>query len=301
MAQIRKYEAWRLQYHGDRYMRDLPNEDLIARVGDLMTATNIVTPGGKLGLKPIEAELSEMERFAHALEEMAMRGLRHRQPGVLEAFNVPNPPVLSRALQTLTGRCWAERILVKFGKQQHMSALLLEGKGRISAASFYNDPSLGRARSDNEAQIAAYVNPIDAHLYMGIRAEADRAAVVDINVPYLGSARIELTVQTDFYVYCMAQSCDARMFTDFDDACVVITRPDEFTSRLQNAVSGSLPGWKVIAAPVVYFDPFFTRPHQMSAELSKRFRFSYQKEYRLLWLPPSPKEGAARRSWDHIL
>jgi hypothetical protein len=40
----------------------------------------------------------------------------------------------------------------------------------------------------------------------------------------------------------MAQSCDARMFTDFDDTCIVITRPDEFTSRLQNAIGASLPG-----------------------------------------------------------
>ena len=297
---MRQDEAWRLQYRGDRYMRDLPNEDLFARAGDLTTAMTMYTPDGKVGLKAIEGELSEMERFAHALEEMAIRGFHHRQAGVLEALNLPHPPAVRRALHKLAGRCWAEPILVKFGKRQHMAALLLEGKGRISPASFYNDPSLGRARSDNEAQIAAYVHPIDAHRFMGVRAEGNGTTAVDIDVPYLGSTRIELTAKTDFYVYCMAQSCDARMFTDFDDTCIVITRPDEFTSRLQNAVGASIPGWKFIAAPVVYFDPFFTRPHQMTAQLSKHFRFSYQKEYRLLWLPPSPEEAAARRSWDHV-
>jgi hypothetical protein len=79
-----------------------------------------------------------------------------------------------------------------------MASLLLEGKGRISPASFYNDPSLGRARSDNEAQIAAYVHPIDAYRFMGVRAEGNGTAAVDIDVPYLGSTRIELTAKTDF-------------------------------------------------------------------------------------------------------
>jgi hypothetical protein len=300
MAQMSRAEVWQLQYRGNRYMRDLPNDALSTRVGDLMTAMVTYTSDGKFGMKPVEGEFSEMERFAHALEEMAIRGLNHRQVGVLEALNLPNEPKARRALTALAGRSWPEPILVKFGKLQHMAALLLGGKGRVSPASFYADPSLGRARSDNEARIAAYVHPTDAHRFMGVRADGDGASAVDLNVPYLGSTWIELHAKTDFYVYCMAQSCEPRMFADFDEACVVITRPEEFTSRIQNAIAEKLPGWTFIAEPVIYFDPFFARPHQMYAQLCKHFRFSYQREYRLLWLPPSPEQAPADVPWDHV-
>ena len=181
-----------------------------------------------------------------------------------------------------------------------MAALLLEGRGRISRASFYCDPSLGRARADNEARVAAYVHPIDAHRFMGVRQDANGTSAVDLNVPYLGNTLVELQATTDFYVYCLAEACEARMFEDFDETCVVITRPEEFTSQVQNAVNTQLPGWTFIAAPVVYFDPFFARPHQMAVQLFKHFRFSYQQEHRFLWVPPSPEEAALIESRDHI-
>ncbi len=249
-------------------MRDLPTDDLLRRAGDLMTAMLVYTSEGKIGIEPIEGDLSKMERFAHVLEELALRGVDYRQPAVLEALNMPKPPKVRRALQALAGRSWPQPILVKFGKRQHMAALLHEGKGRVSPAGFYHDPSLGRARTDKEGRLRSYVHPIDAHRFMGVRQDGEGTRAVDIDVPYLGSAEIELYALSDFYVYCMTESYDARLFEDFDDTCVVITRPAEFTSRLQHAIESSLPGWKFYSAPVVYFDPFFSRPHQMAFQTS---------------------------------
>jgi hypothetical protein len=294
--QITRQEAWQRDYRGDRYLRELPNDALLTRAGDLMSAMLIHTADGKIGLKPIGVDAWGMERLTHALEEMAIRGLDQTQPGMLESLNIPKPAKVRRALSVMARRTWPEPILVKFGKRRHMAALFLEGKGRISPASFYNDPSLGRARSDNEAQIAAYLHPVDAHRFSGVRQYGNGgSSAVYLDVPFLGSTRIELQATTDFYVYCMAESCDARMFEDFDDTCVVIKRPAEFTSRIQDSINASLPGWKFITAPVIYFDPFFSRPHQMVAQLYKHFRFSYQKEHRLLWVPPSPEAAE-----DHI-
>jgi hypothetical protein len=89
------------------------------------------------------------------------------------------------------------------------------------------------------------------------------------------------------------------MFVDFDSTCVVIKDPEEFLARVQAAISPALPGWRCIAAPVEYFDPFFSRPHQMAAQLFKHFRYCYQKEFRLLWVPPS-ENAAADHAWNHI-
>ena len=78
---------------------------------------------------------------------------------------------------------------------------------------------------------------------------------------------MEITATTDYYVYCMASTCDARMFEDFDQTCIVITDPATFTGKLREAINTVLPGWQFTAAPVEYFDPFFARPHQLAAQL----------------------------------
>jgi hypothetical protein len=300
MVQMARQEVWRLQYRSDPYLRDLSNDALLTRAGDLTSAMWVYTPEGLIACKSIEQDSSQMERFAHVLEELMIRGLSYKQDPVREALNIPKPEKVRRALKVLASRTLPEPILVKFGPRQHVASLLLEGKGRISPASYYNDPSLGRARADNEARVTTYVHPSDAHRYFGVRHTADGSSTaVDLPVPYRGSTPIEITATTDFYVYCMASTCDARMFEDFDQTCVVITDPVAFTAKLRDAVNTVLPGWQFVAAPVEYIDPFFARPHQLAAHISKHFRYSYQKEYRFLWLPPSQEE-AGKWPWDHI-
>lgn len=304
MAQIRREDLWRLQYREDRYMRDISTADLLTRAGDLISAMLCYTSDGKVGIEPINvAELSSMERFAHALEEMRLRGLSHRQAGIQKALNVPQPEQVRRAIGVLAGTSFraGEPILVKFGRREHMSALFFEGKGRISPASYYDDPSLGRARADNEGRMAAFLHPVDAHRYMGVRQDRGGATGVNIDVPYLGSTQMELYSKTDFYVYCMAEACDARLFEDFGaDACVVITDPGAFKTALEQSISPLLASWNHFNATVDYFDPFFARPHQMAPQLAKHFRFSYQKEYRLLWIPPCPEDLASLPRLDHL-
>ncbi len=213
---------------------------------------------------------------------------------------MPKPDNLRVALKKLAQRNLPEQILVKFGRREHMSALFLEGKGRLSPASYYNDPSLGRARADNEARVTAYVHPIDAHRYFGVEyTDNGGSRAVRLPVPYLGSTPIEITATTDFYVYCMASTWDARMFEDFDRTCVVIKDTSAFIDCIREAVHTKLPGWQFVAAPVEYFDPFFIRPHQLTAHVSKHFRYEYQKEFRLLWVPPSEEE-AEKWTWEHI-
>jgi hypothetical protein len=304
MAQIRREELWRIQYREDRYLRDIPTPDLLTRAGDLMSAMLRYESDGRIGIESINvAEISRMERLAHALEEMRLRGLSHRQAGIQKALNVPQPEKVREALKVLASTSFraGEPILVKFGKREHMSALFFEGKGRVSPASYYDDPSLGRARADIEGRMSAFLNPVDAHRYMGVRQDGNGSSAVNIDVPYLGSTQIELYSKTDFYVYCMAEACDARLFEDFGaDACVLITNPTAFKTRLAETVGPLLPEWTYFDTAVDYFDPFFARPHQMAPQLAKHFRFSYQKEYRLLWIPPCPEDVASLPQLDHL-
>lgn len=305
---IERQQAWRLEYREQRYLRDLSNPDLFARAGDLMTISLGHSADGKIALNPAIEDMSKMERFAHVLEEFVIRGIGHRQPAILEAMQAPKPnsPKVTCALQTLAGKIWPSPILVKFGERKHMASLFLEGRGRISLAKTYNDPSLGRARADDESHISAYVHPMDAHRLMTVEYYPNGGyRGIDVEVPYLGSVKVSLRANSEFYVYCMAERCDVRMFDDFTtpisdvDTCVIFTRPDEFKTRIQKAIAADLPGWKPFDSPVVYLDPFFSRVYQLIPQFSKHFRFEYQKEYRLLWLPPEPND-AGRPVPDHI-
>jgi hypothetical protein len=298
-------EAWRLRYRTERYLRDLSNSDLFTRAGDLWTITLRHSQDGKIGISP---NVFDLERHMHVLEELAIRGIQCRQPAIVGATQAPKPdsPKVRRALKSLASKNWPNPILVKFGERKYMAPLFLEGKGRISLARTYIDPSLGRARADDESQISIYVHPMDAHRLMAVEHDPDGSRGTDVDVPYLGSVRIVLQANSDFYVYCMAESCDVRMFDDFTtptsdvDTCVIITRPDEFKTRVREAVATRLPEWRPLDGPVTYVDPFFCRVHELVAQFCKHFRFAYQKEYRLLWLPEDADHVTKPPPPDHV-
>jgi hypothetical protein len=246
-----------------------------------------------------------MERFTHVLEECAIRNLPYGNPAITKAMHAPqsNSPKVVRGLKKLRAKTWPEPILVKFGSRQHMTSLFLEGRGRISLAKTYADPTFGRARADDESLISVYVDPNDAHRLFAVEQFENGSRMIDLNVPYLGSFRVDCRANSDFYVYCMAESCDVRMFDDFTtdksdvNTCVVITRPEEFKERLKAAIAKKLPGWKPVDGPIFYIDPFFASVERIVPQFCKHLRFAYQKEYRTIWLPP-PAERFGER--DHI-
>ena len=304
---IKRHEAWRLQYRRDPYLRSLPKSELCSRGGDLMTGMLQHGKDGRIAVSPIDEDWSKAERFTHVLEELAIRGLDHREPAIVKALKAPEPnsPKVRRALKVLAKKNWSDSILVKFGERRYMRSLFLEGKGRLSLARTYIDPSLGSARLDDESQVDAYVDPMDAHRLMAVEQTEGGSRAVDVEVPHRGALSFSVRASTDFYVYCMAESCDARMFDDFTtetcnvDTCLVATRPEEFKARLREAIAGTLPSWKALDCPVIYFDPFFARVHQVVPHFYKHFRFDYQKEHRFVWLPRDTGRPQPEPS-DHI-
>ena len=69
--QIKLHE--RIQYRLDRYLRDLSEDELFERAGNLMTITLQHSMDGKIALSPVGEDPSKMERFTHVLEELAIR------------------------------------------------------------------------------------------------------------------------------------------------------------------------------------------------------------------------------------
>jgi len=93
---------------------------------------------GRLAFISIENDQSWPARFKHVLEEMTIRGLDYRDSSIAKSLQMPEPlsSQSKRALRVHTRKDWPAPLLVKFGKRQYMAKLFLEGKGRISRASY---------------------------------------------------------------------------------------------------------------------------------------------------------------------
>ena len=300
---IARHEAWRLDYRANRYLRDLTDLDVLARAGHI--ATNLLTHSsdGRLAVKPLDADSTWMQRYTHVLEELVIRCIDSRNQEIVNAMNSPIPksPKVIKALKKLANRNWPKPIIAKFGKREYTSELLLYGRGRISLASTYNDTSLGYARADDESHVTGCIDPSNAHRFMVGIQEGNGIQGFDVDVPYLGSVSVEVSAKTPFYICCLAEAIDPRLFDDFSDAdsCVIITDPDHFKRRLVATIAEQLPGWRSLSGAIVYFDPFFCRAHNMVPHFWKHFRYSYQKEHRLVWHPPTIHNGSAPVP-DHI-
>jgi len=171
----------------------------------------------------------------------------------------------------------------KFGKREHMEALLNRGIVRIAPASSFASAELNGARRDDELSLET--KPSRSDLEALCRRDAigpPAKEVVEARAwSYVTQAK------TDYFVYCMAERFDHRLFDDFEaDACLVIRDPSVFEQRLRLHVGGGLDSWKAYSTQVDYIDPLFPPLETLNPFFCKQFRFFYQREYRHLWIPP---------------
>ncbi len=78
---------------------------------------------------------------------------------------------------------------------------------------------------------------------------------------------------------------------DFEsDACLVIHEPEVFADRINRAMTRYFPKWRSDCNYVEYYDPLRVTPREIEPIWFKHFRYAYQQEIRLIWLPPEPVE-----------
>jgi len=173
------------------------------------------------------------------------------------------------------------RSMFKFGKSQYLEPTLQRGAHRICPASFYRDDALVSAIKDDELQFSrqtcnAYVEIIDQ--------EGGRRTF-----PTAGPAKITHTVNTDYYLACYAMALENRLFDDFDaDACLVIHDIERYVNRLQEVIEPALPKWTWVPGVVQYHDPY-NLLKTPDVYFSKHMRYAYQREIRMIWVPPEPR------------
>lgn len=283
---IARHEHWRHVYREHRYCEHLTKDELDERISNIMTNMLLLTPEAKIGLSAIEDGGGLwMELFTHVLEEMVLRHGPYPNGFSKDIFqNSPLPDFTGelgkKAAKVVSARnLRSGQFLIKYGDPMHMKHLIEDGNIRVQSASFY------RSTEHNEA-----VRDDETALLMSLRLTRDDIIKIVKNpedVPEnINSQRLDFShiYQSDYWLYCMTESAQPRLFVDFDaTACVVISNREEFIKRISTAMSKHKPGIKFRAGLTEYVDPLLPNKGIIDVPISKHFKYTYQKEYRIIW------------------
>jgi hypothetical protein len=281
------FNEWTDEYNKRRYLEHASAEELHRRAEDLVE--NIITIGA-LG----EAIVYQGEDFRRLLGH------------VYAEFGLRNMPIPSEVKQqpykhhTQAARLWTSlglrqgSYLLKFGNSEYMVPMLQTGRIRVSNAKRFDTLLLNEAIRDCEVKFEEECYGMQVELPSNSRHNQTGKS---LPLPTIGNVRRIASCDTDYYIACFGLKYDLRLFDDFSrgsekpyDACLVITKPLEFINQMRECGERRLPGWDFAALPITYRDPYDPSPESLDIFFIKHFRYAYQKEFRLAWTPPKPKE-----------
>jgi len=249
----------------------------------------VLTEENKIGLPPIRGEGEYwMIMWTHLLEEFLIRYGPYPagfDSGFIKDLKIPDPssPLASKACAEVKRlQIVPRKYVFKYGKFRWLEQTYNEGMIRISPAAFYNDPSLNPAIHDEELELFIQPHPSEFKLeVIDSKTGKSKGFISPID------NKITKKSDTNYYVYCMSSVWTPRLFLDFDaDACLVIKEPNIFFEKVITAFEKQNPRWAGMPMKVTYLDPLNSTLAQIDIFSCKHFRFSYQKEIRLIWLPP---------------
>jgi hypothetical protein len=278
-------------------MEHLSREDLESRARDILNNSQVLTRDAKIGLHPIkEGGEYWITLFTHVLEEFAIRFGPYPSgfdSGFLHAGDTPavihqKSPKAKLAAEAINKTGFiAGSFLAKYGKLKHLSPAIKMGIFLVSPASIYNDPSLNHAQKDDELSLS--IQPYTSEIKF-----LSREDTVGNSGDKRESQENSITIisDTNYYVFCLSSILEPRLFLDFNDAdaCLVIKKPGQFIARFHSAVESQLGGWNKGEGFVRYIDPLNSTADDVQIISCKNFRYAYQKEFRLVWLPPQPRQ-----------
>ena len=278
------HEIWRSNYRAKRYMEFLDKGQLEQRAKDILTNLPVLTADEKIGLRPIDnVGIYWMVVFTELLEEFRLRYGNYPngfESGFAKEANVPRPENIKQTKQAIDKIGGIkEKSIYKYGKLTYMKDMIEFGKIRISPASYYNDSSLNYAIHDDELNFEISRLSEDMKLWNETK---------NCEIKPIGSIKRKSSLNTNYYVQCLSTAYSFREFSDFEcDACVVIFDVQKFLTLVDYEVQKQIKDYLFVPQSVEYIDPL--KPHkEPDVFFSKHFKFTYQNEFRLIWIPENP-------------
>lgn len=291
-TKMKRHHAWRTAYRLDRYLDYMNEDELCERYWDIQNNLLTLTEDRKIGIIPPDEMMDYWGAVqAHLFEECVLQKIRPPHPFDRCADEQQLPdfdwPGIEQAVKAYKARTFVPgEFLIKYGEYKYLSAAYEKGEIRVSPASSYADSSLNRAIRDEELELSIYFHPSRIK-NKGLTENPDD---LDPPVKPLGNIVHTLKAPTNYYAYCLAAEYSYRLFPDFEaDCCLIINNPKIFIERLLNAMLAKLPDWRAFGTGVRYIDPLNTTEKDLQVFFCKHFKFAYQKEYRVIWIPPAPQ------------
>ena len=313
-----KYNEWDQEYIANRYCRHESRQELNQRFQDIQVNTQVLKPSGKIGLTTDELWYQLMQ---HVIVEMLLRGepptVWNHDPRVKVARPFFDGELCRKAASVVSARGTAHDVIVKYGKRQHMEDLYNKGLVYMNVASEYDKSTHNQAVRDDERSIVvkggyfpkestqSFYNKdtIPDNIQEGIdNGEIGFSAIY--KCPGLKSdqyADISINTLMDYWMFCMADVLDQRLFADFEaDSCVIIRRKP-FIERLLSRSRLLLPNVHRIFGSINYIDPLGALStnvplnRSLRVYMTKVFRYAYQREFRFVCLPKNFQERLEAR------
>lgn len=231
-----------------------------------------------------------MEIWTHVLEEMALRHGPYPNGFTRDILHSEPFPDFVGELGTKAASVLASRglrsdeVFIKFGKTEHMVALVERGALRVQSASYYATPSHNGAIRDDELSLP-----------LSLALSRDDIIKVVLNPQDVPDGPIEQRMDvtynagTDYWLYCVSSAVEPRLFVDFQaNACVIIKDKERFQYLLTLQSAAHFPNTGYRHGKAIYIDPLRPSTVKIDVPMSKHFRYEYQREYRFVWRPVKP-------------
>jgi hypothetical protein len=291
-----RHIAQRRQYDHRRYARHLSQQELNRRLRDVIINMLHVGADAKIGPGEIsDTSVVWWEKWTHMLEEMQLRHGPYPAGFTRDILHSEPFPDLASELAGKAARRTASLgltkgdVFIKFGKRTYMERLFERGAFRLQPASFFARKDHNGAVRDDELSLEVALALSRDDIVKLVKNPQD----VPLDAP---DQRVNVLFRspTDFWLYCVTNSVEPRLFVDFDaDACVIIRDKAAFTVRLAEAASAQLPGTRMHSGPATYIDPLLPKEARVFVPFAKHFGYSYQEEHRFCWLPSTPAQELA--------
>ena len=305
-----QHNEWVREYQLNRYCRFETRRELHQRWQDIQVNTQVLTKSGKIGLTadPLWYQLGQ-----HVITEMLLRGEppneKNSHPDVSIAGRFFDGELCKKAADVVVANQTSRDLVVKYGKSQHMKSLFEDGLIYMNPASSYDKRTHNQAIRDDERTITfkgAY-SPVDNQSCffnietapenvgeLALKNEVSFSLILDCpRIQQNECADHKVHMRSDYWMFCMADVLDQRLFADFEaDSCVIIKRRP-FLERLERNRDILLRNVNLYFDNVRYVDPLGAFPGtneslingNLYLFMTKLFRYSYQREVRFVCIP----------------
>jgi hypothetical protein len=281
--------AWREEYLNRRDYAHLTEDQLCIRYTSLLENMVQFDDFGSPFLARTELPYWA-KRLCWTEEEFGFRSLTERAAELRQGELSRTRPHLIAARNLWSSVVEPPEVgsyIVKFGQRQHVQEMLSRGRFRVAPATWYSDSSLNPAIRDDELTSQVF-SPRGTRLSAKIEGKYEEISGI------VGPLRLNRRSE-NFYVFCAAGGFDPRLFDDFQaDACLVIRDLRQFGLALIRGFAAATGMTEVAQGSVHYLDPLHSGDVVHLVEMTKDFRYEYQKEWRISWRSeqPLPKDAA---------